>query len=102
MTAYNVVSNCSTGTPTPGSVVVPTTVAFSGQDSNAAQTAQTSFASDLKKQVTTVFGTAYGTVTVPATSVTTSQTTNPGKTAVTAVLSFVCSASNQTGKFPYC
>lgn len=71
------VSNCSTGTPQVGSVVVPTTVAFNGDDLTAASTAQSSFATDSKNKVTTVFGSAYGSVTVPAATVQSVQATNP-------------------------
>ena len=80
LAAYSVVSNCSVGTVSAGSVVVPTTVAFSGANSDAATKAQGLFASDLKSgSASQVFGSDFGTVTVAASSVTTGNTANPSK-----------------------
>lgn len=76
-TSYKVVSNCTVGTVVSGSVVVPTTVAFTGADSTQATAAQSAFATALKSQDTSVFGTQYGTVTVAASSVQSVQSTNP-------------------------
>lgn len=64
LTSYGVVSNCTVGTLSAGSVIVPTTVAFTGADSAKATTAQSAFAAALIAKDTSVFGSSYGTVSV--------------------------------------
>lgn len=80
LSIYKVVSNCTIGKLSPGSVAVPTTVAFSGADSSSATSAQTALTTALKSGDTSVFGSDYGTVTVAASSVTAGTTPNPAGT----------------------
>ena len=77
MSTYKVLSNCSVGTLSAGSVAVPTTIALTGADSDTAGTTQTALVSSLKGGDTSVFGSTYGTVTVAPSSVSSGTTANP-------------------------
>ena len=77
LTSYGVVSSCIVGAVTPGSVVVPTTVAFNGENLDAATAAQAKFFSALKSSDNSVFGSSYGTVSVDASSIKSGTTANP-------------------------
>ena len=80
LAAYSVVSNCSVGAAASGSVVVPTTVAFSGANEDAATNARDAFAADLKSgTVADVFGSDFGTITVDPDSVVAGTIANPSK-----------------------
>lgn len=82
LSAYDTPSNCTVGNVQAGSVVVPTTVAFSAANADAATAAQTSFASDLRRgSGIDIFAPEFGSVTVAASSVTTGTTANPGKSS---------------------